>query len=97
MQPISLAQEVRCEQADGSVFIRSGSCNQCGDCCKDGDPFAGEQTNPLSPCRMLGHVDGKYVCTGRTSSVYLSGCASWPSAPEHLVSYPNCGYTFRRA
>jgi hypothetical protein len=97
MAYIPITEEVRCVQADGTVFIRSGACNRCGACCRSGDPFSGEQTSPPSPCRMLGE-DEKHlaVCTDRTTGVYLNGCASWPSAPGHIVDYPLCSYTFAR-
>lgn len=84
--------------AEGVQWIRSGSCNRCGECCF-GDPFNGGEGAPAVPgaCPLLRRDGDKYLCSNREHPYYLGGCNVWPSIPQHIVDYPSCSYTFRRA
>lgn len=80
------------------AWIREGECNRCGECCKSGDPFNGEEgMNPQFPgvCPLYRELNGVGECTNRQHHYYLNGCAVWPSQPEHIQDYPSCSYTFR--
>lgn len=85
----------RCVQHDGVVYLRTGYCCHCGECCQSGDPFAVAQTHPPSPCaKLTTDARGAYQCAGRDTHVYNIGCNVWPSTPSHLDRYPSCTYRF---
>jgi hypothetical protein len=84
--------------ADGKLWLRTGNCIRCGECCKSGDPFDGQKGVGRFPgaCPLLG-LDGntgQYKCLNRQDPYYLNGCASWPSIPQHIEDYPSCSYVF---
>jgi hypothetical protein len=80
------------------MWVRHGECNRCGECCKSGDPFNGEEGVGEFPgaCPLLSLVDGLHHCLGRDIShpYYVNGCSQWPSIPEHITAYPSCSFTF---
>jgi hypothetical protein len=95
--PIFQAEpSVECVQHDGSAYLRLGSCNRCGACCRSGDPFVGEQTTPPTPCHKLGRDADAHVCTAWEDPWVRANCRAWPSAPAHIVAYPDCSYRFER-
>lgn len=84
--------------ADGVTWIRSGSCCRCGECCMSGNPFeTGENTEIPGACPLLIRDGEVFACGDRQHPYYLSGCAHWPSIPQHIADYPSCSYVFRRA
>jgi len=77
------------------MWVREGECNQCGECCKSGNPL--EET-PVIPgaCALYREDDnGLGFCSNRQHPYYLGGCNVWPSQPSHIEAYPSCSYTFR--
>lgn len=81
-------------------WVREGECNRCGDCCKSGDPFNGEQgVNALFPgaCPNLGLEDDgvRHKCMSVGCWYWENACLEWPTIPEHITPYPNCSFTFR--
>jgi hypothetical protein len=75
------------------MYVRSGECNRCGDCCK-GNPFTGE---PGGYCPLFAWAsEGVGHCTDRRHRYYLSGCNVWPTHPDQIADKPNCSYTFAR-
>lgn len=78
---------------------RTGECNRCGECCRSGDPFAGElgAGSVEGACPLYVEEDGRGACSDRTNGYYLAGCALWPSEPDHIRDYPSCSYRFERA
>lgn len=84
---------------DGVTWRRTGVCNRCGECCRSGDPFLGEQ----GPAKVKGacplfawESDGVGVCTDREAHYYKMACAHWPSHPTQITDYPSCSYVFTR-
>lgn len=80
------------------AWVREGECNRCGECCKSGDPFNGEEGPSDFPgaCPLLKVAgDGQLGCSNRQHPYYLNGCNVWPHEPDHIKDYPSCSYTFR--
>lgn len=86
------------KQFDGSVYVRTGECNRCGECCRTGDPFNGEMGEPAIPgaCPLLALLDGIHTCTDRSNEYYLKGCNVWPTHPNQIIDKPSCSYKFER-
>ena len=84
---------------DGTRWLRTGDCNGCGECCRNGDPFLG-QRGPAEiegACPLLRLVDGLHRCSGHgTDPYYLGGCNVFPQMPDQIADYPSCSYRFKR-
>lgn len=81
------------------VFIRTGECSRCGECCRTGDPFAGTMGKPeiAGACVLLALLpDGLHACKDRQNPYYLNGCNVWPTHPGHISDKPSCTYKFER-
>ena len=79
------------------MWVRSGECCQCGECCRGTDPFGGELGPPpvAGFCALYRVVEGNGHCSGHDGHpYYLKGCNVWPDRPEVIKDYPNCSYTF---
>jgi len=79
------------------IFIRTGECCRCGECCW-GDPFLGQEGEPEIPgaCPLLGFHDGSYHCKDRQHPYYLMGCNIFPSHPDQIADKPSCSYVFTK-
>jgi hypothetical protein len=86
-------------------WIRSGTCNRCGDCCKSGDPFNGElgEGEIKNACPLLKMIteNGVQLATckirvgeAEENPYHQNACIHWPFAPDQIANYPNCSYTF---
>lgn len=80
------------------VAVRSGECNQCGACCKSGDPFNGEKGVGQIPgaCPYYVEMNGVGACSDRTeaNTYYWNACRKWPDSAGAIVDYPRCSYRF---
>lgn len=93
--------------SDGTVWRRFGACNNCGECCRAGDPVASGKPRDLEwfteaeladPERVPGvcplwRREGR--CAGHGDHpFYLAGCHLYPQHPDDLKATPSCSYTF---
>ena len=93
------ADAVRFDHGPNGVFIRTGECNRCGECCATGDPFEGAMGAPEIPgaCPLLTlQFDGFHACKDRRHPYYLQGCNVWPTHPGQIADKPSCSYKFER-
>lgn len=80
-------------------WVRKGECNNCGACCKTGDPFHGAQGAPEieGACPLLTRLpDGRHVCKEYHAGnpYWVAACSSWPDHPTQIVDYENCSFSF---
>ncbi len=82
-------------ETDGTVWLRTGSCSRCGECCY-GDPFNGENGPPVveGGCPLLRFDGDQFACSDREHPYYLQGCNVFPTRPEQIENYPSCTYRF---
>lgn len=78
---------------DDAVFVRTGECCRCGDCCK-GNPFTGEQGGYCPLFKWVGSGVGH--CADRQHPYYLNGCNVWPTHPQQIVDKSGCSYRFEK-
>jgi hypothetical protein len=96
---------------DGSIWKRTGYCNQCGACCSDTEnvfqTHDGNHQPIEQPLEQV--VPGKCayfrwdennlgVCTGRDTMFYQTGCKWMPSKIGHVQQqyWENCTYHFEK-
>lgn len=84
------------------MWLRVGECNGCGECCKSGDPFRGEEgVSELGAdvCPHLRKVDERFRCAVYNTDHHyvLSACSIWPSRPAEIEPYPSCSFSFVEA
>lgn len=91
-------------RADGTVWLRTGHCSLCGDCCRGqfetGDCDPDINGGLCSRATWLNDgVGGKiFNCLdhGKAGTYWSMGCNEWPTKPEHLLDAPRCTYRFTR-
>lgn len=81
--------------------MRTGECNQCGDCClpPSEERLAAYRKAGVIPdkqhiygCADSVSVDGKITCTDYDNRPKM--CRDFPLSPLDIVALPNCSYKF---
>jgi Fe-S-cluster containining protein len=91
-------ETVRVKYDDGTVWVRKGHCNQCGDCCKfhptkpPGVPFPNMRTRRCA--QVFEADDGTWRCSIYDDRPYW--CAVFP-LPEHMDGVgPRCTISWEK-
>lgn len=76
---------------------RTGTCNGCGECCKSGDPFLGEEgVAEDGGCPHLVFTGELHRCSvWNAGHPYVAAaCAVFPQFPAQIEDYPSCSFSF---
>lgn len=74
---------------DGSLYIKQGRCNQCGNCCTDAGPLFPEQdVEGVKYCAYCNFDEGKWHCRNPAQPY---GCVK-DAPPKN--PHPECSQTW---
>jgi hypothetical protein len=91
--------EIRADGAthyiNNDYYKRSGSCNQCGDCCP-GCPHLIKNRDGTTTCGIWEKLSDKDDAEALKVGIHTSACKKYPNSPVDINISNRCAYNFEK-
>jgi hypothetical protein len=77
------------------MWVRSGECCHCGDCCSGSPHGEGPPVDGMCPLLRPGPNETRLCSVHETDHEYWNkACKFWPWDPHQIETYSRCTFTF---